>query len=70
MSVLACNRKDCRNIMCDRYNTHYGYICDECFEELIGRDPHEIQLFMWSSKIDGSNTRSREQYEQRFPLRD
>jgi len=34
MSVLACDRKKCDNVMCDRYNPEYGYICDECFEEL------------------------------------
>ena len=23
------------NRMCDRYSYKYGYICDECFEELL-----------------------------------
>jgi len=35
MGVLACFRKGCQNIMCDRYSSTYGYICHECFEELI-----------------------------------
>ncbi len=35
MGVLACFRKDCQNIMCDRLSSTYGYICNECFEELI-----------------------------------
>ena len=35
MSVLACNRRRCSNVLCD--NTILGdryYICDECLEEL------------------------------------
>lgn len=39
MSVLQCNRKGCNNIMCDRHSHRYGYICDECFEELISLEP-------------------------------
>lgn len=35
MSVLACNRSECEAVMCDRYSHEYGYICDECFKELI-----------------------------------
>ena len=37
MSVLACERRGCSNIMCE--NTILGdkyYICDECLEELNG----------------------------------
>lgn len=35
MSVLACDRLDCGNIMCDRllFNSHY--ICGECWQELL-----------------------------------
>lgn len=39
MGVLHCNRKGCNNILCDRYSHKYGYICDECFEELISLGP-------------------------------
>jgi hypothetical protein len=35
MGVKGCFRNCCTNIMCDRYSSNYGYICDECFEELI-----------------------------------
>jgi len=35
MSVLACDRRGCANIMCDRYSHTYGYICNDCFEELV-----------------------------------
>jgi len=35
MSVLACDRRGCPNVMCDRYSYEYGYICDDCFRELV-----------------------------------
>lgn len=36
MSVLACGRYRCDNIMCDRliFSGRY-YICDRCYEELL-----------------------------------
>ena len=34
MSVLACDRRGCEGIMCDRLSSKFGYICDECFAEL------------------------------------
>lgn len=34
MGVLACSRSDCDNIMCELISDEYGYICNECFEEL------------------------------------
>jgi len=50
MSVLHCQRKGCSNIMCDRHSPEFGYICDECFEDLI-RSPHvDICDFMHSEK--------------------
>lgn len=36
MGVLACNRNDCRNIMCDRLILDgEAYICNDCFDELL-----------------------------------
>ena len=35
MGVLVCSRSDCENVMCDRYSPAYGYLCDECFAELV-----------------------------------
>ena len=35
MSVLKCNRRGCENILCDMYSYTYGYICDECFAQLL-----------------------------------
>ena len=51
MGVMACDRKDCENIMCDRYSHTYGYICDECFDELLSlRQIPEVGRFMKSKK--------------------
>ncbi len=35
MGVLACGRSGCDNIMCDRYSPQHGYICYDCFKELV-----------------------------------
>lgn len=35
MSVLACSRSNCPNIMCDKLIlNHTHYICNDCFDEL------------------------------------
>ncbi len=51
MGVLACDRYKCKNIMCDLLSHEYGYICSDCFAELvelgIGAD---IESFMNSKK--------------------
>ena len=51
MSVLSCNRNGCDNVMCDRYSPTHGYICDECFKELVDSGAAtDIDLFMNSDK--------------------
>jgi len=47
MGVLPCYRRGCENIMCYRYSHRYGYICNECFDELVklGADTN-IEEFM------------------------
>ena len=35
MGVQACDKDGCMNIMCDRYSHEFGYICDDCFSEMI-----------------------------------
>jgi len=49
MGVLACDRKGCDNIMCGRYNDELGYICDECYAELVATNTHPA-IFMVSRK--------------------
>lgn len=62
MSVLSCRRHRCENIMCDRYSYEFGYICDECFEELkekcraIGSvSSNIIEEFLDSEKEDSNS---------------
>lgn len=31
---MECNRNGCNYILCRRYSDKYGYICEECFDEL------------------------------------
>lgn len=49
MSVLSCARYKCPHIMCDRYSHKYGYICDECFDELV-QSLTPIEEFMETEK--------------------
>ena len=49
MSVLTCSRRDCNNVMCNIYSKTYGYICDECFDELV-HALCDIDTFMNSTK--------------------
>jgi len=51
MGVLACDRNGCDNIMCDRHSQEHGYICYECFEELVSSGPTtDIESFMQSRR--------------------
>lgn len=68
MGVLACDRTGCTNIMCDRLSHTYGYICWECFDELVESDTSNIFKFMASDKRRKTHTekRGREYYERIF----
>lgn len=46
MSVMPCSRAGCVNILCDRYSDVYGYICTECYEELVNSNRVDIYAFM------------------------
>lgn len=78
MGVLACDRNNCENIMCDRISFKEGYICNECFEELITYgilDDTEIEHFMKTPKkqrvkIDYQEQEIRNYYETKFHSRD
>jgi len=53
MGVMACNRKGCDNIMCQRYSGKSGYICGECYIELLEQDPKnpgDVEEFMNTPK--------------------
>ena len=50
MGVLACNRVDCENIMCDYYSHEHGYLCWECLQELKEKGACDIEVFMGTVK--------------------
>ena len=50
MSVLACSRLGCDNVMCDYYSDEHGYICWECLRELREKGSCDIETFMGSVK--------------------
>lgn len=59
MGVLACDREGCENIMCYRYSYRHGYICNDCFDELVASGPEtSIADFMQTPKRD-NGTRQR-----------
>lgn len=35
MSAMECDRNGCYEIMCRRYSHKFGYICGECFQEMV-----------------------------------
>lgn len=55
MSIPRCERNGCENIMCDRYSPRYGYICRECFEELLTKTDIGFAHFMSTIKTDESD---------------
>lgn len=73
MSVLQCNRWGCENIWCDRYSHKYGYICNECFSELLTGNPFlDIDEFMDSPKDQPIQNWADERYSflnKIFPMR-
>jgi hypothetical protein len=72
MGVINCFRNGCENILCDRYSPNYGYICYECFDELVENGPEtNIEDFMSSPKKPVVNKESsRARFNVEFPLRE
>ncbi len=59
MGVMQCQRADCDNILCNRYSMVFGYICDECFEELVASGKEgllRVEIFMNSSPVSSLPT--------------
>lgn len=51
MGAMTCDRRGCDNAMCDRHNDTHGYICNECFEELVRAYPAvSVRRFMATPK--------------------
>jgi hypothetical protein len=56
--------------MCDRYSSHYGYICWECFEELVGLGVEtDIEAFMGSERKPIPKVDANAFFEEIFPER-
>jgi len=51
MSVLACSRTGCKNIMCDTFVPEIGYICDECKNEFKKYLQHDGKTHLTSQQI-------------------
>jgi len=66
MSVKACDRNCCESTMCDRLSREHGYICDDCYEELIAHGPEaSVEEFMASKKKNLEAARAR--FDAEFP---
>lgn len=52
MGVLACDRIGCESIMCNLLSYKFGYICSDCYEELLNGewDNEDIGDFMMTPK--------------------
>jgi len=71
MGVMHCSRRGCDNIVCERYSKENGYICNECFEELINRGPEiNTEDFMASSKMHKNLEAAKARFEIEFPIID
>ena len=69
MSVLSCSRRGCQNVMCDRLSHEYGYICDECWGELVSSGPAtDIEEFMEGEKPKDRVEEAIARYSAAFPL--
>jgi len=67
MSALSCNRGDCKNIMCDRLSDTHGYICNDCFDELVELGPQTyVEFFMNSDKIQRDASASHAYFDELF----
>lgn len=55
--------------MCDRLSHTYGYICDDCFEELVASGPDtNVEEFMNNNeKRPNLEDEARARYEVTFP---
>lgn len=54
---MSCNRNGCDNVMCHRYSSKHGYICHECFKELVQSGAEtNIKMFMESEKVTSVST--------------
>ena len=72
MGVMGCFRKGCEEVMCRRYSDKYGYVCQECFNELVSLGPENIRIseFMETEKSKVSSEASEVYYNEIFTEND
>lgn len=70
MSVLACSKWGCDNINCNRYSIRYGYICSECFDELVelGADTNISEFMHREKQSDNDRKAAKVRFEVEFPI--
>lgn len=69
MGVKGCLRNGCESIMCDRYSHKHGYICPECFNELVALNPISIDEFMQSPRRGSDLSEDAEaKFDREFPV--
>ncbi len=69
MGVMMCDREGCENVMCDRYSLNFGYICQECFDELVNSGIEtRMAEFMRIPKdaAEGWNAYAQERFDKEF----
>lgn len=72
MGVLRCVRYYCNNILCDRHSYEYGYLCNDCFEELVDLGINvNIEKFLQTSPGSNENKKNKsyEKWSKIFPSR-
>ncbi len=69
MGVLSCDRPGCDNIMCDRYSGKHGYLCWECFNELVAKKIPVSEFMRTIRAEEDENPYTEEFYNEIFPIR-
>ncbi len=55
--------------MCDRLSNTHGYICYDCFEELVSKGPTaDVEDFMCSKKLNINEESARARFVIEFPM--
>lgn len=70
MRDMRCYRRDCTNILCNRYSPIYGNICSDCFKELVDKGMEtDVREFLNTSKIKERDEESENHFDKIFAYR-
>ena len=71
MGVKQCDRHGCIVVLCDRYSSVYGYICTDCFNELVSLGPEtNVADFLSTEKKYINTEAAYARFNVEFPLHD